>query len=909
MEDKPLEEYSDEHSEKSYLSMSDSSGVLLSNGSEITNESKNSDEIDIMNDIISIGTFFILSNDINTEFINVDESISIDKKLTLRCNKLFSLKDNVIINLNSNLNISKYKIIFEGGTIVFEDNYNIKRTTGNLVFKNTKLIFKTGYQCYNDIFENVNIENLCSDTILTFNNKNNITLSNVSINVKYNVNIIFKINNIGNIYFSNCKILGNCDVNYGIYVTINRLNNEIDINDTDLGEKTINYKNQYIFYEYMLGLFKSSRIPSYVACSNCNLDVYKKSNNIHKTQTETLREIKFCFGTLNNSFVSLKKTILESEIFDINDLNKISNNSYFGVLDKNFINPIKQKYFSIQYNFPNTRKLYCGNVKCQITFTSQDNHYVLPKPIVFKIIDEDEQILSLNHQLTDNTKSYIIYENINTPLSISYKYENILPVKTLLHSNYNSKEWINPIETYISQNLTICMNIEENTIINDIEYNITANSILGHDNNKFKIRNKNKNCSILVSLNGIEYKYNNDKLNLLGVFNGDFNNIKYISYIDFYVMLKGDNNIKLEYDIDNNIKIELLNNELIYVSNEPQHIFMKLYIEDIINFNCNNDFKIKIFSKNISPTYICGNIIQECKSFIKYKDKYYSDDFVIEERKNEPINYDIILPYRIDKELNIKQTIHSNISNSYVLHKKMDKFTNQYTYNCSFDDDFVYGMRNYIIETELENHKLPKIIANVSETSQRGFDVYINNKHIIEIFDTENKFTSCKLKFNQILNNIVINNKNVKIKGYIKLKSNFITSFKLILIGNNNLRLSLDNIKYNDRITLEFNNKLIEFYIDLSNTKKDTSTILLTSYFLLNKQNKTDYETIEFDNYSFITIKTFNTSENILCSSINLGNWMIECDNENLIFKKRDIDTINYEDFKIIKQINSNTNS
>lgn len=895
----------DEGSEKSYVSLSDSSGILLSDVSDITNESKNSDEVDIndiSDDIISTGTFFILLNDINAENIIVDENINIDRNIVLRCDKCFSLKDNVVLCFNSIVDISKYKITFEGGTIIFEEKYIIKRSLGHISFKNTKLILKSEYICHNDIFENVTIKSLCSDTILVFNNKDKVSLSNVSINVKCDVNNIFKIDDVGDIYLSNCKILGKCDANYGIYVTINRLNHEININDTDLGENTINYKKQYVFYEYMLGLFKSTRIPSYVACSNCNFDICKKSNILCKiSQPEILREIKLCFGMLNNSFISLKKTILESQYYDINNLNKIINNTYFGVLDKNIINSGNQKYSSIQYNFPQTRKIYCGNVKCQISFTQQDNYYVLPKPIIFKIIDEDEQHLSLS---CNNTKSYIIYENISNPITLSYKYENILPVNTLLCSNHdilfnNNKS----LEVYISQNLITNINVIKNEKIYDIEYDITASSILGHDNNKFNIRNKDKDCSILVSLDGIEYSYINKEINLTGIFNDNF---ECISYIDFYVMLRGKDNIKLQYEIDNNIKIEILYNKFIYVSNKPQHIYMKLYLSGDLNNSTYNNFKLKLFSDNIPITYICGNIVLQYKSFIKYKDKYYSDDFTIEGKKNDIINYDVVLPYKIDRELTIKQIIHSNIDNSSnSVSAKFDKLSNCYSFHCNLNDDFVYGERKYIIETELENHNLPKINAILSETNQRGFDIYINNIHILEVLDTENKIQCSNLKFNQIINEMIINNKNVKIKGNIKLKSNFNFDFKLILLGNNNLRLSCDKITYKDRVILEFKDKVSDFYIDLISVKKEVSTMILTSYFAPNIQNKINYKTIEFDNYSIMLIKTPNNFENINCSSINLGNWIIECDDDgNLVIKKRNIDTIKCEDFRIVKQLN-----
>lgn len=906
----------DEHSDNHSISSFSDDSISLTDVTDISSISKESSDIDdIAEDLILISAFFTLIDDNVCNDIYLETNLHTNKEIKIPCNKHIRLKDNVTITFERYIDISNYDVIFEGGTIVFDKGFIFKRQNGKLIFRNTKIISHNDIFCFDGYeIENTKIQSY-SDNVIIFDNVNDVVLKNVTIEPKINMNSIFKIVNIGKISFKNCKIIGNVNVNYGVYITFNRMNNEVNIDNTDLGEKTINYVIQFVFWEFMLGIFTSTRSPSYVACSNNNLNVSRRTCDNVKVSDQLFREIKICFGCKTNNQITIKKNVSEAAYFDTSSLNNIINNDYFGHIDKNILNTSNTKYFSLQYNYPKCKSIFVGYIKCQLYFTQQCDTYVLPKPFIFEIKDEDEQCLTINY---NNNKIYDVYENTTIPLNINFKYENILPQEVNISCNYDDITFdTKNIKILKSSIVNMNVNENKNKILFNRDFYVNAMSIFNSASNIIRIKNNNKTSEILTSLDDIEYKLHND-MSVIGKFDIEDEIVCYADIV-FYVMMRGIST-SISIDIESEDNFDIMNKSKVtnITISEPTRIELRImFISDkgsnnIFNSKHNKkEFKLILYSSEYKGTINCC-FVQEDRVFLKYNDKYIIDNYIdIKQNKIDRVKYEIIFPYKVNEDMIGKSIIsqktaikHSNIDNTFVVNK--DEYKCEIVYD--FNDNFVYGTRYISISNSISNIRLPKFNIQLLETSERGFDVYMNNKHILDIRDVKRECITSSIKFNQILNEMTINNKDYKIRGYIILKSTPIRDYKIILLGNNNVRLRCNDVEiYKDKIVLEFSsNNRCDFIVDISNVKKGICELSLISYLQPKNEVKYDYETFTFDNYGFITIKIPNINyKEIQCSSIMLGNWKIECDCEgNLVFKRRNIESLEDDDFEIVKLLN-----
>lgn len=899
---------------KSVSSFSDNSimSTDISDNCVISRES--SDVEDIREDIILMSAFFTLIDDNVCNDIYLETNITTDKDINISCKKNIRLKDDVILTLENTMNIHNSDVKFEGGTIVFDKGFVLKRDKGRLIFKDTKFISYNDFIVHDGYtFENTKIESY-SDNVLIFDNKESVILNNVIIDAKVDMNSIFNIINTGNISFSKCTVIGDVNVNYGVYISLNRLNNEVNIRDTYLGERTINYK-QYVLWEFMLGIFTSTISPSYVACSYNNLDVIRSTDDV-KISDQLFREIKLCFGSKQNNQITLRKRCTESVYFDINELNDIIGHEYFGNVDKNILNTNTQKYFSLQYNYPMCKSIFVGDVKCEIYFSQQSDSYVLPKPITFNIRDDDKQHLTLTY---NKKKMYDVYEDMSIPLNLSFKYENILPIDVSIACNYDYIMFDKCTCKFLkSSTVNMMTNVNKETLMYNRDFYIEAKSIFNSTSNTIRVRNNDKKSQILTSLDDDIFTLKNS-ISVIGKFNIDSDRDIVECYTDvkFYMIMRGIP-YNVSVDIESNDNFTIMNKEEYQNIDISSSYLVNLHIKfngdrdkDLLTSRYGNKkFNIILTSKHHKNMIQC-TFKQEDKILLRYNDKYLLNDIIMDRSKEDIIQYDIVYPYVVNKDI-IGRTLiayatlkdnklnHVNSLSEYTILKD----TNSYSIIHNFNDDNVLGQRHVIIRNMIGDVQLPKITVNQSETSERGFDVYINDTHCLSMIDTHKECRTVSIKSQHLLHDININNKDYKIKGTVRLKSKPLNDYRLILIGTNNVKMSLCDNDYMDRIVLEFNNNksYCDFNIDVSNIKKSSCDMTLMSYLQPKKENKYDYDTFIFDTYNFITIKVPNINfKEIQCSSIMLGNWKIECDDDgNLVFKRRDIDSVKSEDFKII---------
>lgn len=565
--------------------------------------------------------------------------------------------------------------------------------------------------------------------------------------------LIFKNLNFNNINFLNRLTNNNEELNIMLvefYKSLSSINISSFINKIN---NQLNFQNNNdVQYIYNKSKQSNKRICSAIVQPNKRFIRNKLFGNINKSSNFIKNE-------------SLIKTIyLPKKIYELNKLlpkkqYKLLSNSY---LDKNKSNMISS---SNNNTYENVNETNCN-----------DNMNNNPKDIKLRVRNSFKKHSRNNNSIFNNLNPNII-SNVNLT-------ENKAQINMIKPKNYhylkNNMYDFNSIQFKTLQNNNGLKKNNDNTNLNinslNIHYYNNQPNIVDY-NNVVNNKENESNCRI--------YNLNQNNTNKLNI---NFSKLKRINHkIPNYNLIPNN----LDNQKSSNLVIKTNNNS----SNKDVH--------NIIS-NINNNQKIRSFSSKVLKNSNNENSVKEENIIITNKDKEYIRNNLI---NNNILDINKISNYNVKSNLELNKVYLSRFTNSKDKDLPMIKSNKDILSKKDFNDT----------QKNIVNNKLYNNYYNQLKSKEE----YYNNikKNYIDHINIQNKNSSninydkksrnLNSNFNIInntdnycINNIILNNKNLKNdnSNYLAINSsdkNLISYFNNNIIGNSNTNKIHNNNYFN----------------------------------------------------------------------------------------------------------------
>jgi len=893
--------------------------------------------------------------------ISLEYDIVVEKDINSKIDLTIHLNGKNLI-IRNKFNISKHCLTIDNGSL----NCIILKTTGKIDMKN--VLFTTSDSLIvsdNDNYEQNsfkwNNESLI-DSAIIFKNNEACVFSNNIIKLDTEFNNAIKIEGNGNINYAGSYISEESIGKITIGMFIDKRETNIDLTNFNFAQSKISY-NQIIYWKslenFTCNLFSS---VGYVAINilesefNTTRSSYK-NKKIFSGKGD--KKIVLSFGRLSEDVITNNINIINNENFDSD---KIVDKEYFGKIDiNNFVVNSHNKVINFSY----IEKPICwiGQTKCSIYFEQNSNTYILPKNLSYVVEEGDVQEFKISEDKEDKG-CFIIKSSLPNISDMKVSLQSLVDLasskdnKIFTDKNYFIfPSMVSSCEIYIrsmygdfyiaDKKIELTFNFE----------NECKNSVSSIKMNTNSLESKQQ---IIISDKSLSNGITTGKLNLDS---DDFNKTKL--YTDFDMTIScpiesyvdsSPNEQLIEFEVTTGFKLHVSSSELssninetfemsnskIRLEPEKNRNSVKLYIrlffigeeyamkntygpkKFTITLNALNkikhiDTKAKnVIYKSLECNSVNGELIAPKQLFV-FDGSYNTIDsytFVIsnEEEANKGIKY--FIPFIANDNISVKNkisqaTVDSTIPSINVPNQKILSGTNNTTViiNGLYKSDKIYGIENYKLTSTFMNQEF-NISLKVLPNKSRGFEISVNDILRFKLTaGVNNKVLPDDINIDSDKNKILMNNNIPVLIGKIKLTSCpiiFPIQFKLSI--TNSGKISQDGSRLSSTIIIINNENELEqkFFIYLDEVNCDKSSLLISTDYKFDDQEKCDYATIELNNLEVLTFNfNYNNDTNGTVhgrfhhKEICTGNWLITTDAAgNLLFKNRD--PTSQGDFKTI---------
>lgn len=825
--------------------------------------------------IITTIKAFITHIQDDTDVLIISKSLNIDcKRCKITRNKRLHIEDGVILSINTIIDMNTYNIEFTGdnGKIIFLKGYKFNRTSGSIMMNVHDVHFDISITEYNS-FTLMNSDSWNSNVSCYFSGEIERNIDVYGCELKYpkpifnidcmkstsdiaicsNINIvlynkdtlgcIFYIRGNGNISFgknitvSSCE--DKCNVNYGLYIDRGRYNDrEINIHNTDLGERSITYNKQYVIWlDIFSDCFRSDRDLSYVAVSVidtslCN--VRSTKNNIKHSEIRSV-PINMCFGRSPISDVKLKTNIKvnHNEYFHEDDINSLieNNNLYFGCFNISNDRRTEYTYNLSQIGMRNINTLYefipiesyiVGDTECEIIFDNiKSDEYVLPKSIKYTITEGDVQDMNVKcyNDTSYSLTEYNLDKHIDRQLKITLSYKPLLPVNMSIKTdNWNSLKLMYDDEykdldkfhhtiDKVEDTFTIRLNSDEYHLSGIIYVEFILRNIDKKMMNSFsnKIHIEDDDDSVKISKDNILWirgmKDNRIFLmNIKGIVHFDKSLSSSILYsdVDFYMSSVSERYVKFNiHSITSKFNIVLYNNskerDMNYNSQDEDnksvkiHNITKIYARVFYN----GDYKHPMMSKRETKTFYIDIYDDEycCKTyctyitdeeiFIRYRDRWSRGRDI-----DITTTLDIMIDDKREKELEFHTPYISDTSLSYnMISKSHSKHPDIELPKIIISDSNTTVLKFNLSSNSVYGERYYDLISDSELLSPKiHFDIKETNSRGIEVYIDNKKCLDVDASDNLYVSDydVITYNPSKAIKSYPYSRESYIESYIIL---------------------------------------------------------------------------------------------------------------------------------
>ena len=553
---------------------------------------------------------------------------------------------------------------------------------------------------------------------------------------------------------------------------------------------------------------------------------------------------------------------------------------------------------------------------------------------------KDNNIANTNNNINNNN---VFFDNLSEKVLNLYDLGNSIKsndnneIYSIKLNNINPKYYINNyITPFNKKNIQKKDNILKSRLItNDLSLTLNKNNktnygaIILNKNNKSEIRKKNN-----IKIRNINYiKQNSNNISNNYDFSS-FSNYNYVNTIEGYGKIKNYkiSNFKLKFIKLNSNKIndspvghfdnyffnsnykqnnrkKLLNKQFLYTDNinndlnkkltieSPTYSFKinspgEMSIENKNEYDANNMGGKQIFSKKVNKSKKIDIPIREFHSELKIKN---NDD-----NNYRTINLDINSIFNLNQYKFRSNTVNQlikdvNLKNENKEKKEIKSSCKENNYKQIFND----------INKKIERIKNKLNIIKINQKLVNNKDINITISPQVNKKNKIIKINNLNKKSNNIINNILINNKKIK-KSFIPKNPNY-NRFKTIdnsitLIANNlknDVNSPTSNINYLQKIKINKNNnyKKSSFEVNPQNLKdkNNCSKFNETPTKLLNEKNS---ENIIHNIDIYSPKYNINLAKRILRNNINKNNYKVLNDIKNTLTNIRNNRSYQLNDIK-----------
>ena len=553
---------------------------------------------------------------------------------------------------------------------------------------------------------------------------------------------------------------------------------------------------------------------------------------------------------------------------------------------------------------------------------------------------KDNNIANTNNNINNNN---VFFDNLSEKVLNLYDLGNSIKsndnneIYSIKLNNINPKYYINNyITPFNKKNIQKKDNILKSRLItNDLSLTLNKNNktnygaIILNKNNKSEIRKKNN-----IKIRNINYiKQNSNNISNNYDFSS-FSNYNYVNTIEGYGKIKNYkiSNFKLKFIKLNSNKIndspvghfdnyffnsnykqnnrkKLLNKQFLYTDNinndlnkkltieSPTYSFKinspgEMSIENKNEYDANNMGGKQIFSKKVNKSKKIDIPIREFHSELKIKN---NDD-----NNYRTINLDINSIFNLNQYKFRSNTVNQlikdvNLKNENKEKKEIKSSCKENNYKQIFND----------INKKIERIKNKLNIIKINQKLVNNKDINITISPQVNKKNKIIKINNLNKKSNNIINNILINNKKIK-KSFIPKNPNY-NRFKTIdnsitLIANNlknDVNSSTSNINYLTKLKINKNNnyKKPSFEVNPQNLKdkNNCSKFNETPTKLLNEKNS---ENIIHNIDIYSPKYNINLAKRILRIKINKNNNKVKKKKKNTLTNIRNNRSYQLNDIK-----------